>query len=827
VRGWWASRARAALPLGAAILVLAGAADLRLGSGDGDVARRVFLVDVSPSVADDPAEHLRTLEGRIAESAAGAGRVSVLAFDGSARPLVLDAPPRLVAPGSLSSSAASLAAEAEEETDLESAFDAALARLEDRSGDVVVLSDFAETRGDALAAAARAGRRGVPIRGVVVGRARLADVRIESLLAPVSASGGSRVEIAVTVASRLRGKGLARIDLFRGGALVASREIALEGRDSARADFEDTLPESGAAEYVARATLDPRGEERDAFPRNDLLSSVVRVAGPPRVAVARDGGALAAALRESRLTIVPLEAGGGAIGSADAVVLDDVELGAPAFSPETAAAVRDFTLAGGLLVAAGAEHAFGPGLWRGSAVEDVLPVDCRPRDRSPLDLLVVLDASGSMASEAKFDRACAGARSVLAALEPGDSAGLVAFRDAVAAETASLPFEDARREIEDALARLEPRGGTRLGPALEAALSRMGSGASGGRDRLVLLLSDGLSDSDDAASLSALAGRFRAAGASVEAVATGSEVDADRLLSLGRVTVAREPGEIGRKLLEGLARRDLDAEAREVRPGRDLPGDPERHGFEPFAVGRLARTTPKPRAEILYETLEGDPVVAACRSGAGRAIAIPADLEGAGGARVLDLALGRIVLAARESAASSARAVTADVRTTARGVAVTVRGIPEGSPVPDSVRLEPGGSLHDVIPIAPGRVEATLDGIGPGKGQAVFLAGGEPWLRIPLPERCPREYGDHGDPLAAARGIARASGGSIEALDRLDLMPPPPRGRRPSGAESMKPAPTALVIAGLAALLAHLVLRGRAGRRAPPDPLTSKGGGRR
>lgn len=838
-----AVRVRESLPFAVAALFLAvaiAALGWLGGRSPGEPPLRVILVDVSRSVGSDADAILADLDGAIRSAAAGAGEslVTVLAFDGAVRPLVDSASAREVADRGIRPRA--LSGERVAATDAGAAVDAALARIGGGAGDVVLLSDFAETRGDAAAAAARAAAAGVAVHAAALLPPALPDARVLSIDAPAAAPAGERVVIAVTVASRLPGERGARVDLSRDGVAVASSAVRLRGGDLARADFTDALPAAAGVPvaYLARVTLDPDGA-RDAFPENDALEAIVRTKGPPRVLVPRPGGALAAALAASGCGVAVTDRiDRAALAGADAVAIEDVPLGPAAadaggraLTSAEAEAIAEFVAAGGALVAAGAERAFGPGLWRGTPLEAALPVECVPRDRPPLSLLLLLDVSGSMDAEGKLDRAREAAHGVLAALHESDRAGLIAFRDGIAAEAPFAPRAEAAASFARVLAPLEARGGTRLARAVAAALAAL---APERGERHLIVLSDGLAgESGDGGDepLPDLARRASEAGITVSVIATGADVDSARLRSLGRVTVARDPSSIGRRFLEDLGRRDLAPGERTVSAGPDF--DAAGASPEPFEVALLARTTPKPRARTVLATAAGDPVLAQGRSGSGSAVAIPVGFAAGGGARVLSLALPLVLERLRDAASLRGAAVSASYERAPEGLRVTVRGYPAGAPFPSRARSEPGGGSAPVRPIAPGRFEATL--AEPAAGDVVFdfgpeSPGGEAALRLPLPAFPPREFLAATDPIGGADRVARAGGGRVAPAGRLDRLPPPPetrsgRVRAPEGTSA-----SAVLLAGaLALLVAEAVVRARR-RVAPhpvPLPLTSVGPSRR
>lgn len=109
---------------------------------------------------------------------------------------------------------------------------------------------------------------------------------------------------------------------------------------------------------------------------------------------------------------------------------------------------------------------------------------------TPRDLTLVVDVSGSMAG-AKLEQARAALLQAIRTLRPDDRFRLVSFSSGVIefAEGWSPATPATRQRAERWVDRLEARGGTNIGGALEAALSAR---ASTGRHPMVLFLTDGL-----------------------------------------------------------------------------------------------------------------------------------------------------------------------------------------------------------------------------------------------------------------------------------------------------------------------------------------------
>ncbi|HZP57442.1 MAG TPA: VWA domain-containing protein [Dehalococcoidia bacterium] len=184
---------------------------------------------------------------------------------------------------------------------------------------------------------------------------------------------------------------------------------------------------------------------------------------------------------------------------------------------------------------------------------EVISAELASSENAPLDVLFVMDTSGSMAGE-PIAQAKAAAKTLIAGLAPGDRVGVISFGDAV---TVLQDYTDDRAAAERAIDSLEAVGNTALYQATaDAAVKAATSSAS---RRAIVLLSDG-ADFGGKSNV----GRQQAIDAVVQAgvpffaVAEGTDIDVDYLnqvafLSRGRFLSAPTPDELN-GLYAGIAK---------------------------------------------------------------------------------------------------------------------------------------------------------------------------------------------------------------------------------------------------------------------------------
>ena len=160
---------------------------------------------------------------------------------------------------------------------------------------LVVLSDGAQTVGDAGTAARRAAATGVEISYVPLSRDPAPEVQVIDVRAPEEVGAGQEFDLSFTV--RAEAATPATITVSAGGGILFRTEAQLLPGDNNYA-VSLTADEAGFRDFEVR--VDP--QDGDSFYQNNALATFSQVVGPPRVLlVARDDGdgtALAAALIE-------------------------------------------------------------------------------------------------------------------------------------------------------------------------------------------------------------------------------------------------------------------------------------------------------------------------------------------------------------------------------------------------------------------------------------------------------------------------------------------------------------------------------------------------
>ena len=515
-------------------------------------------------------------------------------------------------------------------TNIEQALEAALqAHGESRYSSAIVISDGFENAGDGTRALRAAREAHLPVRWVALGRA-VPPIWIGEVSVPGHATQGAAIPVSMQLVGRLNTPVVVT-------ATARDSSGALQTA-SARPDPEGHVALEFEAKQAGALLLDVALQATDSGERLDSRRNAAAVDVIPRadvLYVQGSTGSLWRSLREggwrlSTISAPRADAYAEQLRSYKAVVLDDVSIsdaGAQFWSGLVSAVQNDGV---GLLVLGG-ERSFTSGGYRNSELESVLPVLSEGAAlEQPASVVFVVDKSGSMGeSSGGVDPFRLAQRAVLETartLSDRDAAGLVVF-DIDARVLVTL---QPARSATEALARdwrAGARGGTRLGPALDAAI-RMFDGAGAGR-RILILVTDGFVGDTPVKLL-----RDRLARAHVEtiALAVGPDADMSSLEALtgsdaGTVLRVNEAAELPRIMRSGLERRRGRIERGSISVRQQAPLPFARATFDAWpSVGAYSVTRSRPDAVVPVQSEKGDPLIAFHAAGRGRVIAVTCGL---------------------------------------------------------------------------------------------------------------------------------------------------------------------------------------------------------
>ncbi len=422
--------------------------------------------------------------------------------------------------------------EVEAHGDLEAALQRAAARLPDH-GRIALRSDGFESRGSLLRAAHELNQRDIAIYYAY--EPPSPEVALVDLQAPARLQPGAPFALEVTVAATEPTAATLTLD-----AEVTREEQLPAGESVLRIEL---TARAGETRY--QLTLTPHGADTD--PSNNTLALRVRASDQPRVLLLDSEpawtDAFATVLRSAGFEV---ETRGSDPDAFDFVILSDMPASGVPLSLQRA--LTQYVRGGGGLLIAGGEHAYGPGGYRGSALERLLPVSLQgadARNEASLALVLAIDKSGSMAGE-KLERAKEAALATAALLPTDAYLGVIGF-DVEA--TRIVRFARARADL-SAIARLGAGGGTALFPALDAAYADLAPARA--QLKHVVVLTDGQTQEE---ALGDLVRAMHADGITISTIGLGEDVQRGLLselakLARGRAYLTRDPSQIPRLFVE-------------------------------------------------------------------------------------------------------------------------------------------------------------------------------------------------------------------------------------------------------------------------------------
>ena len=584
-----------------------------------------ILADASASargMQDQMTQSVRTaLENKDASVNAG-----VIAFGGNAmveKPLAQD--------GTYNGVTTAVDAQA---SDLSSALTLASALLpENAQGRIVVLSDGATE--DVRAAAQQLAARGVTVDYQSFSGDALPDAQISQLNVPSRVYQGQSFTVTVQVTANHDTAGT--LVLYQNRTPVSSREVTLRRGDNTFT-FRDTAADTGVVTYEARLI-----SEGDSCAQNDSMGGYVYVQGAPKLLLVEgrqgEGSEMAAMLSAAAMqyeTVLPAQLPYDAeqLRQYDGVVLVNVDYDA-ADEEKWAALDSAVRVLGRGLTVIGGDSSYALGGYRGSKLEEMLPVtiDVRNKlDLPSLALMLVIDKSGSMTDgmfgTTRLELAKEAAMRAAEVLTPNDQVGVIAFDDA-AKWVVSLQKAEDVEAIQNQIGTIRPGGGTAFFTALyEATYALMNAQA---QQKHIIFLTDG--EAGDTGYLQ-LCDIMQQNDITLTTVAVGSGADQATLRTLaqqggGRAYAANEFDNLPKiftketYLVSGsyVQNRTFTPVITEQSALTDFEGLPQLSGY-------LAATE-KSLATVSLMSDREDPILAWWQYGAGRVVTFMADSRGA------------------------------------------------------------------------------------------------------------------------------------------------------------------------------------------------------
>jgi Ca-activated chloride channel family protein len=183
-------------------------------------------------------------------------------------------------------------------------------------------------------------------------------------------------------------------------------------------------------------------------------------------------------------------------------------------------------------------------LLSGSPHEVVVKIDLsavahKPKARrTPLNLAVVLDRSGSMTG-AKIEKARQAAMGLVDQLAPGDVFSMVTFSDRTEVVLPAQQVQD-KEALKERISRIHPGGSTALYAGVEAGAEQLQTHLSARRINRIILLSDGLANIGPSTprDLRRLGGTLSERGMAITTIGVGDDYNEDLMAGLAEASDA-------------------------------------------------------------------------------------------------------------------------------------------------------------------------------------------------------------------------------------------------------------------------------------------------
>jgi uncharacterized membrane protein len=493
---------------------------------------------------------------------------------------------------------------------------------------LVLMSDGNENVGDAMSAVLAAKQLGVTVDVVPMGVSRANDVCVQKLQVPTKLKEGLGFEVKIFVEADRATP--ATVRLYRDDQFLGSQKVELSAGKNLFT-FPQTLTKPGFYKYDVQ--VDAPG---DPLPQNNRATTFATVRGEPRILVVsadpEQDKQLAAALKAPSLTVnlVGIKGFPGSLAemqSYDSIFISNLSAGDLGLDRQALleSAVRDFGVG---LVCVGGDQTYAAGGYRGTPLEDTLPVSMELDSKKvlPSGAVVLVMHGMEFNSGNEVARLCA--QGVLAALGPTDEMGVVLW-DGDAHWLFPLQKVGDKRKLAPQIAGMNQGDLPTFEPMMQQAHDALQK--SSANLKHIIVFSDGDPHAPEAKTMDAIA----ASSITVSTVLISGHSPPDTMEFMaqkgkGQFYNVTSPDDLPQIFLKETAvilKTAIyeDPFQPQLRSRTELVrgiGDTE----FPKLLGYVA-TTPKARAETPLWTDKGDPLLAHWQYGLGRAVAFTSDAK--------------------------------------------------------------------------------------------------------------------------------------------------------------------------------------------------------
>lgn len=358
---------------------------------------------------------------------------------------------------------------------------------------VYLFTDGWENQGNLeimLPAIAASGLKVYPI--VPAQRMSIANVTVAKLVMPTHGDSGEVVNLKVVMENHNRREIDGTLTLTRNGETFKTDSVKLKS-GSQILSYQTTLTEGALTSY--RASFAPRQADSDQFqPDNHALAWIsVRSKGKILIVSGRSEGGryIEEILRRQGFEVTARTADSPPPPNGfNVVILNNVEREKLASS--YLSAIERHVNNGNGFVMLGSESSFGPGGYRRTPIETILPVEFKDppkQEEKNRAIVLVIDKSGSMREDNRILYAQEAAKAVARQLKDNDLLGVVGFDVDPFVVVPLANVGSLRGSFNTQIERLKPAGRTVMLPAIVEAKRQLERQNAGRKH--VIILSDG------------------------------------------------------------------------------------------------------------------------------------------------------------------------------------------------------------------------------------------------------------------------------------------------------------------------------------------------
>ncbi len=604
----------------------------------------VFVVDGSRSVRDEQREAIRKYIDDASRGMRTVDKVGVITF--AQDPHTQSAPGQPLDPTRVRDQGTTTS------TDIEQALRSARSELDSTAKEsgkrIVLITDGNETTGRALAEVPELAADHIVLDTITVQSSLKKEALIEKLVIPARVKIGEPFSVRAVISSLTAQT--AHVSLFRDGKPTGNTR-AVELRPGKNVVvFEENIDRAGNTRYTA--TLDAPD---DTIAENNKGEGLVQVQGKPAILYVADSPALTGflqnALRGENIEVhycspEALPGSAADLQRYDSVILSNVRASDLSSAQMVALQVscRDFGVGFGMI---GGENSFGAGGWRGTPIEDTLPVTMDVKIDKRLPSVAVALVIEDLEIPTTINMSIEAAKATMDLLEPIDQVGVLDCNGAGGFSfgggqdspggTWRIPMQHVtdREALKSAMQNLQGMGD----PPSYTPFLLEGARVLANTDakvKHIIFLGDGDAVMEqNQGTIAATIQRIRNQGVTISTIATGANGGDDvkfmatlAYLGGGQAYVAERPQDLPRLLLKDQMTisqppiieepfRASPVEGEEVFKGIDWNSAPPLLGYN---VSNLKAT-----AELSLLSHRKDPIFAGWRYGLGRSIAFMSD----------------------------------------------------------------------------------------------------------------------------------------------------------------------------------------------------------